>query len=265
MKHPLFACLGDDYPIHLEERFDRILTKIELLWDSPEIHDYFSDLLIDKRGGRQGFPVPVLNDIIRLREHRELETFRAAERTEHARQSLVERGINFGRLEFLSALRAGDRELIDLFVRGRFNINFTADAGATPLLMALKSGFTVIASILMTAGADVNARDNLGLTPLLIACGKPTEGYRTLAEGLILRGAYVNVRDPLGNTPLLLSLTGGTFEIAALLIEHGADVRAHGRKGEAPLDLARAGSGPDAARVVKMIEGRLDAARQTGS
>lgn len=257
MKHPLFECLGDNYPVHLEERFDRILTKIEHLWDTPEIHDYFSDLLIDKRGGRQGFPGPVLNDIIRLREFRELETFREVERKEDAILELNERGIVINRANFLRALHDGNREVIDLFIRAKFNIHFSDEDGTPPLLFALRSGFTVIASILVNAGADVNARDKLGLTPLLVACGKPTSGYRTIAEALIIRGALVNVRDRLGNTPLLLSLSGGTMDIALLLIERGADVAVSTRKGESALALARKVDSAEAARVVELIMGKV--------
>lgn len=253
MKHPTFECLGEQYPSHLEEKFDRILTRIEFLWDTPEIHDYFSDLLIDKRGGRQGFPPQVLADIIRLREFRELETFRQAERREHAVRELADRGVLVDREAFLSALRTGDRELVDLLVRAGFNIHCTEVDGTPPLLYALKKGFTVIASILVNAGADVNARDRLGLTPLLVACGKPTQGYRSIAEALILRGAQVNVRDPLGNTPFLLSLSGGVVDIAELLAERGADIFASTRKGESALALARRLDTPEGARVAELI------------
>ena len=45
MKHPRFQFLGDQYPHALEERFDRILTKIDELWDRAELQAYFSDLL----------------------------------------------------------------------------------------------------------------------------------------------------------------------------------------------------------------------------
>ena len=45
MKHPRFEFLGDQYPHALEGRFDRILTKIDDLWDRPEIDDYISDLI----------------------------------------------------------------------------------------------------------------------------------------------------------------------------------------------------------------------------
>ncbi|HJV26611.1 MAG TPA: ankyrin repeat domain-containing protein [Aromatoleum sp.] len=253
MKHPLFEGLGDHYPIHLEERFDRILTKIEQLWDTLEIHDYFSDLLIDKRGGRQGFPPDVLADIIRLREFRDLETFRHAERKEQAIAELNDRGIIIDRTSFMQALHAGDREAIDLFVRAGFNIHFVDEQGTPPLLYALKNGYTVIAKILVDAGADPNARDRLGLTPLLVACGKPTSGYRVIAETLIKRGALVNMRDRLGNTPLLLSLSGGVMDVAWLLIDHGADVTAITRKGETALTLAKNASTPEAAGVIEAI------------
>jgi len=238
MKHPLFESLGDRYPFHLEERFDRILVKIELLWDYPEIDDYFSELMIDKRGGRQGFSKSVMDDILRLRDFRESVTLRDAERKADAIGELERRGVSVNKDQFLKALLDGEKELIDLFVRSGFNIH-TEDAQGTPaILIAMKKGYTVIGHILINAGADVNARDRMGLTPLLLACGKSTRGYKEIAEMLIKKGANINVRDRLGNTPLLLSLSGGVAGIAELLIERGADVYALTRNGENALSLA---------------------------
>jgi len=239
MKHPLFECLGDDYPYALEESYDRILVKIEQLWDTVEINNYFSDLLIDKRGGRQGFPSKVLTDIIKLREFRELETLRKAEDKQDAINELKLRGIDFNKDQFFQALQNGDKAKIDLFVRASFNIHIVDEHGNPPILIALKKGYTVITQILLNAGADVNARGKDGLSPLLIACGKPTHGYKAIAETLIKRGAIINIRDRLGYTPLLLSLTGGTYEVAEMLIERGADLTATTRNGETALSLAK--------------------------
>ena len=225
MKYPLFSAMENDYPFFLEEHFGRILVKIVDLWDTPLIHDYFSDLLIDKRGGRQGFPAEAVKELVMLREFHELETFRAAERKEDALIQLEERHIPFTDAGFLKVFREGNQEEVDLFVRANFTI--PGDDDGTPILLAaLKRGHTVVAKIVLGAGADVNARDNVGLTPLLFACGKTTKGYRTIAEGLIAKGANVNIRHRFGFTPLLLALSGGMFDIARLLIEHGADVRA---------------------------------------
>lgn len=253
MKHPRFGILGSDYPYHLEKSYDRILSKIDQLWDTPEVHDYLSDLVIDKRGGRKGFPKDVLNDIVMLREFRELETFRAAEKKEDAIQELARRGISLTKEDFFRALQDGDKELIDLFVRSEFDTHIADVDGTRPIMFALNHGYTVVAKILMHAGADIDARDARGLTPLLIACGKSAYGYKDIAEALIKKGALFNVRDSLGFTPLLLSLSGGSVDIAKLLIERGADVLASTRKGETALSLAKQSNDAVAAGIVDLL------------
>lgn len=259
MKNPLFEAMGADYPANLEASYGRILARIIELWDSPAILDYFSDLLIDKRGGRKGFPGDVLKDLIMLREFHELETFRAAERKEDAFCQLEERGIPLDKAGFLQVFREGKQEEVDLFVRAQ--IPLPADDGGTPLLLAaLKRGHTVVAKIVLGAGVEVNSRDAVGLTPLLVACGKTTIGYKTIAEGLIAKGANVNVRHRLGFTPLLLALSGGMFDIAQMLIEHGADIHATTAKNETTLDLARTFDTPEAAAMVALLQQRLKGA-----
>jgi uncharacterized protein len=249
MKHPLFECLGDAYPHHLEERYDRILTRIEELWESPAIDDYFSDLLIDKRGGRQGFPREVLNDILRLREFCESERLREAETREDAIEQLAAMGYSMTNQDFWRAVLAGDKELVDLYVRATFNIHQPDEHGNTPMMAALKRGYTVVALILLKAGADVNAADKLGLTPLLVACGKTSAGFRSVTEALIHKGAYINVRDRLGNTPFLLAVSGDMLDIAELLAERGADMSVVNRRGESAEAALAARSDPRKARI----------------
>ncbi|WP_371322581.1 ankyrin repeat domain-containing protein [Dechloromonas sp. ZY10] len=259
MKHPLFAPMGKDYPMHLEAQYERILIKIEQLWGMPLIEDYFSDLLIDKRGGRQGFPPEVAMDIVKLREFHEVETFRSAERKEEAAQRLVARKVLLTADGFMHAFRDGNQELIDLFVRAGFKPP-PDDNGVPLLLAALRRGHTVVAKILIDAGADVNARDNLGLTPLLVACGKTTPGYRVIAEKLIAKKALLNVRDVFGFTPLMLAISGGMFEIARLLIERGAELNAVARKGQSALSLLQASEAPEKRDLINlMIERGLKA------
>lgn len=256
MKYPKFARMGKNYPKHLEARYERILLRIDALWEAPEIHDYFSDLLIDKRGGRQGFPGDVLQDIITLREFHELETFRAAERKEEAVQQLESRGISLDNQDFIKAFRAGDQELVDLFVRAQFRLP-VMDGDDSLLLSALKRGHAVVAKIVLEAGADFNLRNKLGLTPLLLACGKTTPGYRVVAEALIAKGANLNVRDVIGNTPLLLAISGGMFDIAKLLVDRGANISILSQKGESPLELAQRSKAPEALQVVNALLARL--------
>lgn len=238
MKHILFESLGDEYPYALEEKFDRILTQIEKLWGTPALEDYFTELIIDKRGGRQGFTKDVLGDILLLRQFHRTETIKRADDRERSLAELKRLGIPLSKMEFLRAVEAGDRKLVDLFIQSSFNIHVTNDQGEPPLMIAIKKGFTVIALMLIKAGAEVNEYDKMGETPLLLTCGKNTEGCISIAERLIYRGAFINERDRNGNTPLMLSIAGGTDQITKLLIEKKADVHAGTRRGKTPLSLA---------------------------
>jgi hypothetical protein len=56
-----------DYPTALIERFPRIANQIvSLRGNKTRLHAYFNSLLNDDRGGRQGFPFPVLANIQNL-------------------------------------------------------------------------------------------------------------------------------------------------------------------------------------------------------
>lgn len=238
MKHDIFKELGHNYPIHLEDQFDRILTNIEKLWGKPELDDYFTDLIIDKRGGRKGFSEEVMRNIMFLHDYHESQKLRKAERQIDAMRELERRGIMLDKENFLQAINEGNFEVVDLFVRANFNIHSEDDQGTPALIIALKKGYTIIGRILINAGADINATDHRGMTPLLLSCGKFSNGNKEIAEMLINKGANINVRDLLGFTPLLLSLTGGVSGVAELLIEKGADLNAVTKTGKNALSLA---------------------------
>lgn len=46
--------------------FGRIADRIRLVWGFPDAADVFTDLMLDQRGGRQGFPLKVFDCISRL-------------------------------------------------------------------------------------------------------------------------------------------------------------------------------------------------------
>ncbi len=238
MRHPFFENLGNNYPIHLEDHFDRILTKIEKLWGKPELDDYFTELIIDKRGGRKGFSEEVMRDIMFLHDYHESQKLRQAERQIDAIRELERRGIAIDKKNFLQAVNEGNFEIVDLFVRANFNIHSEDDQGTPALIIALKKGYTIIGRILINAGADINAKDRIGMTPLLLTCGKFSSGNKEIAEMLINKGANINARDLVGFSPLLLSVTGGASGVAELLIEKGADLHAVTKTGKNALSLA---------------------------
>lgn len=47
----------------LEEHFPRLVPEIVAFWGSPTCFAQLQDLLVDKRGGRQGFPMDVYSDL----------------------------------------------------------------------------------------------------------------------------------------------------------------------------------------------------------
>ena len=57
-------------PVQLPEQFPRICNRIAELWIDPELAiSLFDDLLIDNRGGRNGFPLAIILEISKLKEH----------------------------------------------------------------------------------------------------------------------------------------------------------------------------------------------------
>jgi hypothetical protein len=62
-------------PVHVQPRalmcqFPRIANLIAAMWaDANSLRRYVDDLLVDKRGNRQGFPVDVLRELFALRAH----------------------------------------------------------------------------------------------------------------------------------------------------------------------------------------------------
>jgi hypothetical protein len=48
------------------EKYPKILTRIELLWGSLELHKYLEETLFTDRTNRQGFPVDVLRALAEI-------------------------------------------------------------------------------------------------------------------------------------------------------------------------------------------------------
>jgi len=57
-------------PVEAARAFPRIANALALLWSTPdELTVYLDELLVDRRGGRQGFPLRVLSEFDILREY----------------------------------------------------------------------------------------------------------------------------------------------------------------------------------------------------
>jgi hypothetical protein len=57
-------------PLTLLQKLPRIANRLARLWQDDEgLQIYFDDILVDRRGGRQGFPPDIRHEILVLREY----------------------------------------------------------------------------------------------------------------------------------------------------------------------------------------------------
>ena len=58
-------------PVRLATRFPRVANRVALCWaDTALAEQVLDDLLVDRRGGRRGFPLRVARELQRLRDYR---------------------------------------------------------------------------------------------------------------------------------------------------------------------------------------------------
>ena len=67
------ASLPDEVqPLALLQSLPRIANTLARLWpDDAALKAYLDELLVDRRGGRRGFPPEIHNELLVLREYRE--------------------------------------------------------------------------------------------------------------------------------------------------------------------------------------------------
>ena len=216
------------YPAALEAKYARIFNRIMDLWGLDELEDYFADLMVDKRGGRQGFPPDVLNDILTLsRIHGRILELQNAKRNEDedpwasdlARRSLQAEQIEFNLKGFERAIEVGNERAVKIFLKTGVKANEKDGSGFTPLLKAASLNRTSVAAVLIDAKADINVRDLQGFTPLHWAAFK---GYPEMTKLLVERGADVNAKSNMGLTPIMQATMWGHDRIVAYLLSKGA-------------------------------------------
>lgn len=117
-------------------------------------------------------------------------------------------------------------------------VNFYAEDGFTPLGLASYFGHYEIARFLILKGADVNMPSNNGFNVFPIHSAV-AGNYTDIAALLIESGANVNVRQQAGVTPLHSAAQNGNLDMLILLLEAGAEVNVRMEGGKLPADLAR--------------------------
>jgi hypothetical protein len=60
--------LAPDFAL-IQEQFPKIGEKMTLMWGSVALQAYLNKTIFDERGGRQGFPMPVVSALMRLYDY----------------------------------------------------------------------------------------------------------------------------------------------------------------------------------------------------
>lgn len=279
MKNPRLAELvkehPDLYPWALEAQYPRILQRIMDAWDNPQrARAMFAELLVDVRGGRQGFPREVAHDLFRLSET--YDSFMGGDSDsgspwdEEVMREHAEGGINYSPVAIIAAeadrkaaafapaapepnappeesrdengwtalmsalVHGNEREAEDLLQRGADP--YVVDSGGyMPLHWAAYHGYEHLVQLLINRRVPINAVNRYGWTPLLQAAA---QGHAGVCEQLIAAGALVALADSEGWTPLHKAVANGHRAVVEMLLRHGADVRAQHVSGQTPAGLA---------------------------
>ena len=184
----------------------------------------------------------------------------------------------------------GHTSLIDILIHAGADLNAQNSSGNTPLHLAILNKSNLMREALLQAGADVSVSNNAGRTPLQLAddirlATKRKWVITSVLAGLAAIAAAVLVLITLGGamveqavrnneiwkvkalaavgvdvnipkdddfrfTPLHMAASAGLTEMAATLIEVGADIEAEDRKTYKPLHLAARHDQSETARAL---------------
>lgn len=115
------------------------------------------------------------------------------------------------------------------------------DSCLTPLHLACRRGLEKHVELLLAHRADVTAQNREGETPLNAACAgaeRPTEGARYLCvvQRLLQAGAHAHTAGRKQHTALHNACSNCSYQIAELLLQHGAQADAANCAGYTPMD-----------------------------
>ena len=134
------------------------------------------------------------------------------------------------------AAHNGDIKLVSLLLEKGTRVDGREDSFyKTALHRAVLSGHKEVAELLLANRANIEAQDSYGDTALHYAAGK---GYKEIVEMLIEKGGYVNAKNNRNVTPLHIAAQNGHKQIVELLIINSADINAETTYGDTPLQYA---------------------------
>jgi hypothetical protein len=168
----------------------------------------------------------------------------------------------FGHTALLWATSAQDKAIVSYLLHMGANPNVADEDGITPLHLAVRAGDNAIVKELLAAGANPDPQDKYGSTPLVAAAsGKAVDCVRSLVGAR----ADLNLANREGADPLLLAVWFGSYEIAKMLVEHGAHPDAQNApRNDTPLLVAVYKNRPEHAELLAAHGARINVTNARG-
>ncbi len=150
-----------------------------------------------------------------------------------------------GETPLMTAARTGKLDVVKILLARSVDVNAKLPVGGqTALIWAVADGHATVVDALIAAGADFRTPLDTGFTPLLFAA---RAGYATIVRALLKAGVDVNeATEPAkrtakkqprtGTSALIIAVENGHFELAAELLDRGANPNDL-RSGYAPLHV----------------------------
>lgn len=244
----MFAKAPEKFPSGLEQRYSRVLTQMLAKWETPlEMEAYLNELVVDKRGNRQGFPQDILKEILFIAQL--FEKWRAERKRKASSQILA--NIGPGLVDSLDKSQKTVDEEMSREFRGLklklqrddavvfsgldLLLNQRDKDGMTPLMHAACYGAEKSMIHMLKMGANPHMADPGGNRPLHWAV---TMNRLRAVEILMYFGAEPNVKNNSGITPLALAAIKPDPTVASRLVDYGAEVNLPDGKGDFPLHKA---------------------------
>ncbi len=236
------------FPRNLVEKFPHVASRIAAIWnDDNAIADYFLELLVPRRQGRQGFPNDVgveimtlslaresigridsKNDLARNNKADNLDVWKDIETDRRAKKEALKLTVP----NFVKALESDDCSLCQFYINAGFDVNLRDANDWTPLMIAAFNGSEKVAILLVNHRADINATDRYGYAPIHWAA---YNGYQNVISLLLRKGVNANVASDAGLSPLLQASARGHVEAVAVLLKNGGDPNITTNDGVSPL------------------------------
>jgi hypothetical protein len=156
---------------------------------------------------------------------------------------LVERGFDAnwpapdGQVALYLAMRDGSLQVAQaLLAAPGLDVDLANIRGETPLMMAAIKGRLEWAQRLVQMGAAIRRP---GWTPLHYAASAADQAQHQVAAFLLERGAEVDALAPNDTTPLMLAAGYGSEDTIRILLARGADITRRNARGLSAADFAR--------------------------